>query len=518
MADAPKILKTDSLRDSFPKLNSAIDNSNEALKESTKAKIDSAYARTTATKTQTQLNNIIIESGTSDAEVIQARGSATVLNERLDGLDDKVAETEYYDEITYSKYRDSVTGTDYFITHIPHRDKNGNLIELKHGYQNDLLNSGNGETARSFAVRHNVSAAVNASIWNVNTGLIYGIQIQDGVIQQDIPHASSYTLGIKADNTLKAYPPSNNAQSLLDDGVVNAVTGFFPMIQNNIAVSPTVYNSAVNASEFHPRQVIAQLSNLDIIFLTSAGRTKTDKGLTYDDMIRILTERGVSFAYCLDGGGSTQTVVRGVMVNNPVDDNGKTERNVWDFLYVKKPVAVPDKLKTVSSDVGNVNKRVSDLVADLRTKVDMLEGYIRLKGDVGFDLRGIESWEGDQRQGKFYLQKESVSYYDYITGQNIFKASLNGDIQSTKGILGTFLKTVKSVNSADTISESGIYWIQGSSTGAPNTVSSWAILHIQYDSINALQLAIPFHATQNNLMSRRTDPNTTGAWLAWRQI
>jgi peptidoglycan/xylan/chitin deacetylase (PgdA/CDA1 family) len=94
MADAPKILETDSLRNAFPKLNNAIDNANEALSTSNTAESNSLQAINSANEandkaddTQTQLNTIIIESGTSDAEVLQARGEFPVLNERLGNVD-----------------------------------------------------------------------------------------------------------------------------------------------------------------------------------------------------------------------------------------------------------------------------------------------------------------------------------------------------------------------------------------------------------------------------------------------
>lgn len=44
------------------------------------------------TSVQTQLNNIILESGTSDAEVVQARGTHAVLKERFDSLDEQLAQ------------------------------------------------------------------------------------------------------------------------------------------------------------------------------------------------------------------------------------------------------------------------------------------------------------------------------------------------------------------------------------------------------------------------------------------
>lgn len=270
----------------------------------------------------------------------------------------------YYDEITYEKYRDTTSSTDYFITFIPNKDTEGNVIQLKHGYQNDLINSGVGETARSFANKRAASLVTNASIWDVGTGLIKGVQIQDGVIKQDKDGGTSYTLGIKADNTLVTYPPATSAATILAAGCVNAITAFFPMIENSVAVDPAIYNVIGNPAEPNPRNVIAQLPNKDIIFLTCEGRTASNLGMTYADVIRILLARGVATAYCLDGGGSTQTVVRSLLINNPLDDSGKTERKVADFLYIERQAINKQNVKTIATDMGILGKKVTDLVAD----------------------------------------------------------------------------------------------------------------------------------------------------------
>jgi lysophospholipase L1-like esterase len=79
MADAPKILGTDSLRQAYPKLNQAIDNSNEALKKSSLAMNDATNAiskvneaKAKAEAVQTQLNTIVV-SGDSSPAADQAR-------------------------------------------------------------------------------------------------------------------------------------------------------------------------------------------------------------------------------------------------------------------------------------------------------------------------------------------------------------------------------------------------------------------------------------------------------------
>jgi hypothetical protein len=96
MADAPKILGTDSLKQSYPKLNSAIDNANEALNKSTTAETNSTNAVSTANSVQQQFNQVVIE-GDSSVEAAQARINAdgttfTTLKDRLDNSDKKTSE------------------------------------------------------------------------------------------------------------------------------------------------------------------------------------------------------------------------------------------------------------------------------------------------------------------------------------------------------------------------------------------------------------------------------------------
>jgi hypothetical protein len=104
---------TDSLREGTDKINQSIDQSNQAIDKANTAdsKADSAIntannavdtanlANTKSDDTQQQLNTIVIESGTSDAEVLQARGSYSVLNERLEATDLRYEQTDYVELI-----------------------------------------------------------------------------------------------------------------------------------------------------------------------------------------------------------------------------------------------------------------------------------------------------------------------------------------------------------------------------------------------------------------------------------
>lgn len=105
MADAPKIVGTDTLRSAYPKLNSAIDNANEALTTAGTAKSTADLAKSTADtalsnseNTQAQLDTIVIN-GDSSVEAAQARVKSdgttfTTLQQRLNDSDAQLAETE----------------------------------------------------------------------------------------------------------------------------------------------------------------------------------------------------------------------------------------------------------------------------------------------------------------------------------------------------------------------------------------------------------------------------------------
>jgi hypothetical protein len=112
MADAPKILGTDTLRDAYPKLNSAIDNSNEAKTKADGAdgKADTAIetantAKTTADTVQSQFDQVVAEAGSNNPEVVQARGEAVNLNARLNANDAQLAQRAKQSDLELERNR-----------------------------------------------------------------------------------------------------------------------------------------------------------------------------------------------------------------------------------------------------------------------------------------------------------------------------------------------------------------------------------------------------------------------------
>ena len=244
---------------------------------------------------------------------------------------DKV-EWGFAEYVTVSKEFDAASNTTYHLTRIKHKDKHGNIIKL----HTQFANRPEGETTRAFAIRNQTAVAINASQGLDLPGDLKqptGIQIIDGEIVQDL-RTTSYTLGIKENNELVSYAPGTKAQDILDDGINTALTAFYPLMADGDGVSDEVLAVRGNSTVKHPRQVIAQFDNLDILIFSCGGRGFDGDGMTAKEMIKILKDLGVKFAFNLDGGGSTSTVIKDQLITKKIDNNGTRERLRPNFLYV----------------------------------------------------------------------------------------------------------------------------------------------------------------------------------------
>lgn len=225
---------------------------------------------------------------------------------------------------------DEESETYYFLTHVDHEDGNGNVLDLEHAHANDI----EGETVDAFSDRMNdPMVAVNAStMYSSDDGEVQatGIQIIDGEVIQD-RSTSMYTLGVQEGNNLVAYEPGITADEVLNDGAHHALSAFIPMIENSEPVPDDILSLPGHSDDQAPRQVIAQLDNNDILIMSTGGRGIDGEGMTSYDLVRVLMDEGVEFAFMLDGGGSVTTMVEGEQITEKMD-NGEN-RSRPNFLY-----------------------------------------------------------------------------------------------------------------------------------------------------------------------------------------
>lgn len=442
-----------------------------------------------------------------------------IINEAIDIAFKK---EQMFGEITYNYFYDETAGTGYYQTYIPHMDSEGNTIKLQHGFSNDTNSGVAGETPRHFSTRHKASLAINASVFNSETNEIWGVQIKDGEIIQDQNQDRYWTLGIKENGELHVYPPSRTAQQVLDDGAINALTGFYPMIDNYEKVDPSIAHTG-HAEAKTARQVIAQTENNNILIITTYGNVNTHNGMNWDDIYRILDNwcdceigERIRIAYMLDGGGSTSTVVRGVMINSPSDENGILERKVQDFLYIKKQSSYDNNTNMIMADMGSVRKKISDLEAEVKNLKEFWL-TVRLMG-AGGGVNGIESWENGERVNKLFLRDERLDYMQYPSGDVVTRIVKgyelnNSGIRTPKGYRGEYYRFVDTVTDVNDIQYSGKYWALGSASNVPHSDNSWAIDAFHINTTTAIHVAYPYNSGGKSY-KRRTLPN--GTWGEWR--
>lgn len=361
--------------------------------------------------------------------------------------EENIMNTGFYSEIYFTALRKH--DTDCYITYVPHLDTEGNQIVLKRGFPDNTPNNGSSDTAKNYFKSSNATLVTNASTATISGEQLRGRQIFEGEDingLEDEVSADRWTLAIEDDGTLTSYEPDVTVSELLDQGVKNALVGFYPLINDNEIIQ--------RDSSKEPRQVIGQLPNKDLIILTCDGRTLANAGLTYDEICDVLLEEysDIRFAYNLDGGGSAQTVLRGSMLNKPIDSEGTKARDVFDFLYIEK-----------EEDIEPNYQRLLEIIADNR-------------------------W--------LTMQLYSIA-----------------DRHPEPAIWENVSETISDLNN---ITESGVYHLLSSTTGSPyNGVSSGFALHFTIDPDRDMhqQVAVPFVRSSSHKIMRRT--KTEGAWSNW---
>ena len=465
-----------------------------------------------------------------DYDFTKINSKADHAKDYADKHEGQISNSAYYDEVTYTTGRKF--DTSFKIVHIPHKDKEGNLIKLKRGIVGDDKAHPEHITARDFASRTGATYVSNASTGSASRLMLHGKQILDGKIIQSVedyePLKDRWTLTIGEDNTLYSYPPYVSQKELIAKGVKNTVSGFGPLIMDGaIAYDKGDYSD--NSEELHPRQVIGQLPNKDLFFFSCDGRgvTKTfvQRGMKLSEVIETLQEvfgkNKINFAYNLDGGGSSSSVLRSRMLNKTVDNNNKSERKVLDFLYVGKEQRQPRDadLQFAYEAIGEARADFQFLYGTLMhfnlinsKELNLMNGDTGYAGIVLRDSKGVP-------MTKLYLD-DRLAWYDYKKKKSLFIADENS-IQHNDRMLGHFYSNPEPVSDCNNIRWGGRYQTLSTSKGAPYPNLSSAI--ITHDNIGsrdfkkastAFQTATPFARSAAIKCKRRTWTKKDG-WSQW---
>ena len=516
--------------------NSTVEQELKNLRNQVKAQVIGSNGNATAEvkdmRVDTQGNLHELAQDRLNEDFNRIGGIADAAKSTADTLETKMNTGAYYNEVSH--FRGRKFDTTYYITHIPHLDSQGNIIKLKRGLYGNNPNKPAHMTPSDFARKTKATFVSNASTGSGSQLKLHGQQLYNGQILDSVkgdeytPLNDRWTLAIADDNTLTSFPPNVTASEIRNNGFNNTVSGFGPIISDGkIIVKNGDYSPNTITSE--PRQVIAQLPNKDLIFFSCDGRennthTMIEKGMTLQEVGETLLDHyDIQFAYNMDGGGSSSSVVRSHKLNKSMDDSKTTERKVLDFLYVgKEGVQLRDQdLQNAYQDIGEVR----DMVQEVR---GMLYSLRRISGKefgtTGYDgYTGLLAFDDDGNpRKKLYQGPEGWRFWDYDISRTIFRITPD-ELQFNNRALARMFSAPESVNNINTVDYGGTYHVPKTATGSPYPKTSSAIVtHYNVsradfdDASTAFQMAIPFARSTNYKMKRRT--YAQGAWSQWFDV
>lgn len=516
--------------------NSTVEQELKNLRNQVKAQVIGSNGNATAEvkdmRVDTQGNLHELAQDRLNEDFNRIGGIADAAKSTADTLETKMNTGAYYNEVSH--FRGRKFDTTYYITHIPHLDSQGNIIKLNRGLYGNNPNKPAHMTPSDFARKTKATFVSNASTGSGSQLKLHGQQLYNGQILDSVkgdeyaPLNDRWTLAIADDNTLTSFPPDVTASEIRNKGFNNTVSGFGPIISDGkIIVKNGDYSPNTITSE--PRQVIAQLPNKDLIFFSCDGRennthTMIEKGMTLQEVAETLLDHyDIQFAYNMDGGGSSSSVVRSHKLNKSMDDSKTTERKVLDFLYVgKEGVQLRDQdLQNAYQDIGEVR----DMVQEVR---GMLYSLRRISGKefgtTGYDgYTGILAFDDDGNpRKKLYQGPEGWRFWDYDISRTIFRITPD-ELQFNNRALARMFSAPESVTNINTVDYGGSYHVPRTATGSPYpNASSAIVMHYNVskadfdDASTAFQLAIPFARSINYKMKRRT--YAQGAWSQWFDV
>ena len=251
---------------------------------------------------------------------------------------------------------DNATGAYYTVIRV-YRDK----LDGTKQYPFVLYpNDGVGKSTKQLNLIDGWYLAINGGIFTSSTSPD-GIVIENGVVlknEQTTSHPNCKPLTIDANGTLGYAEADADANELVANGIVSAVAGFMPIILDYEVVPSSEWNSVSHYTQNAQRQIIGQWGCGDYAIITCEGRSSHNSdGWTMAEAQEICIKHGLKFAYNLDGGGSTETML-GYKHINTIYDN-IDGRKVPTFIvfngkdYFEKPnkgdIEPPQELETYTN-------------------------------------------------------------------------------------------------------------------------------------------------------------------------
>ena len=289
-----------------------------------------------------------------DVDAIKAIISSLVVNES--------ALSEFIDNTDIDYAFDETTNANYTVIRI-YKHKIDGTEQYPFVYAPNGAGSGDKSTIE---LMENEAwlLAINAGVFDTTHCTPDGMTIQNGSVVKNAvsaTHPQCKPLTIDTDGNLGYAAYNADASTLVSQGIVSAVCGFMPIIIDYDPVPSSEWNAVSHYTENAQRQIIGQFGNGDYAIVTCEGRNfNNSDGWTIAEAQTICQKIGLKFAYNLDGGGSTETLIGKYPVNTVYE--GTKGRKVPTFIVFngKDTFSIPSIVRvsgiTLLSHSGTVKE------------------------------------------------------------------------------------------------------------------------------------------------------------------
>ena len=187
------------------------------------------------------------------------------------------------------------------------------------------------EKTSSMASEHNAIFAINGDYYGFrDTGYV----VRNGTLYRDTVATDTDALVIDSDGNMKSVNQSDETASELLKNGAHQVLSFGPTLVENGKVTVSEDAEVGQSQASNPRTAIGQVGKNHYVVVVSDGRTSESTGLSLYQLANVMKKHGATYAYNLDGGGSSTMVLNGKVINNPVGGSGQSsERTVSEMLY-----------------------------------------------------------------------------------------------------------------------------------------------------------------------------------------
>lgn len=215
--------------------------------------------------------------------------------------------------------------SDVYVVYVQVRN-----IEVVHSlFAKDTFGKNISEATSRMAKRAGSIVAINGDYYGYR---FRGLIIRNGRLYLDTPRKApdNMSMNININGVMSAIlEGSDTGENILKSGVYQSYS-FGPVLVNNKEMQSLESNYAARKN---PRTAVGMIEPFHYIFLVADGRTSQSPGLSMKELAQTFIDLGATFAYNLDGGGSSALWFNGKIVNKPTFDGTKFgERTVSDAL------------------------------------------------------------------------------------------------------------------------------------------------------------------------------------------